>query len=718
MLIIKEIGLSGVAEFKPTVMKIPQGVAYLYGRNELMNGIGNAAGKSVFTSSLADLFYDKPIVGEKADKPKTGVRMVKFKRGDHEIKIQSTFKGRSENMKISVDGRERKGRTPSMTKKLVPKYWPISEEEFRTYGYLSASVPHPLVMGDSVARKKFFTSFFQLDRLDAEKKVLAAYSSELKKVRARFNELETTFNAIKSDMLSRGQRLELEGQVADLSSRLSILRDKSDQSQKVKALLAFEAYAKSEIKKAEKICPDLDDLGEKISDLEKRIRKARKALEQAEEWRAYVKATKAWEEATKDLDTSLDRDELEKKSVAFTAATAELRLYGDLLDPRLLKIGFEDKVVEKPETGKDELADLKAKVRHQQEHLRKFSKGVCDECGQPVEKPDPEKLERQKAKVKKLESQWKAYDEWSEEKKAYEAEIKAYEPKAAARTRAERIQNKNREFHALHMQLARIGRKPEPVEKPEAAEDVDLLKADLEVLKFVNQHLDSVVALRELTEAQRTMSFDSEKLERVQDQMASMKTRLEVHNTVKSRASDMRSRLAELRSQLEDEEAVVFALEAYSDTAIKRMAVEAISEQMMATVNKMGSIVFDNYRFEFVWDSQVRILVHRRGKAPTDVRKLSGAETMLFTLILVFSLLMFVPSSKRLSLMILDEPCASFHEKMIPRFHSLLPHMLTLVPSILIVTPKEYERYPGAKEYTIYRDASGASLRKGHSSEQ
>jgi hypothetical protein len=53
---------------------------------------------------------------------------------------------------------------------------------------------------------------------------------------------------------------------------------------------------------------------------------------------------------------------------------------------------------------------------------------------------------------------------------------------------------------------------------------------------------------------------------------------------------------------------------------------------------------------------------------------------------------------------------------MIERFHALLPHMLVLIPSILVLTPKDYERYPGAAEYTVFRDAGGAQIKKGHPS--
>jgi len=720
MLIVEQLGLSGIADFKPTKLQIARGVTYLYGKNMLMGGIGNAAGKSVFASATADIFYDTPIIGEKEDKTKSGVRMIQFMKGKRRVKIQTTYNGRSERVKIAVDGTEKKGATPSKTKSLIPRYWSITEDEYRTYGFMDSKMPHPLVMGDSTERKKFFTSFFQLDRLDAEKKVLAARAAELRKIKAQFTELETTFNAVKSDMLKKGERLELESKLEQLEVRLKKLRAQSDESQRIKSLLQFESYASDQIKAAAKLCDDWSSLEDKIEDTKVRLKAARKAGRQAEEYRAYKRALKTWEEAAADLDSERDMDELEAASKTFTRATAELKLYEKLVSPDLLygpALKQMKQSAQKPEISRAEMAKMEVKLDQMVAHSKKFKGGICGECGQPVAKHDPDKIDKLRTELEELEMCWTQWDRYSELKAKYDREMEEYGPKAEARAKAERLQNKHRDDHALYMKLQRLGPKPEKVEKPEEAGDVETLSHELKVLEFVAQHLGSVKDLEALTDQQRKSVFDSSKLEEVQDRLSSTKTKLEVHNTVKARATDMRNRLADLKEQLSEEEALQFAISAYDDKAVKRMAIEAISEQMMATINKMGTLVFVDYRFEFKWDTKIRLLVHRRGKPPTDVRKLSGAESTLFTMILIFSLLMYVPSDKRLSLLVMDEPCASFHEGMIDRFHTLLPHLLTVIPSILIVTPKEYERYQGAKEYTIYRDASGASIRRGHPSE-
>jgi DNA repair exonuclease SbcCD ATPase subunit len=136
----------------------------------------------------------------------------------------------------------------------------------------------------------------------------------------------------------------------------------------------------------------------------------------------------------------------------------------------------------------------------------------------------------------------------------------------------------------------------------------------------------------------------------------------------------------------------------------------------MATVNRYAALVFENYSFEFVWGTQIQLLVHRP-EGTSDVRKLSGAESMLFTLILILSLLVFVPKSKRLSLLILDEPYASFSDGTAELFTKLLPHITQVIPSVLIITPKAEFRVAGAAEFTAVKQVGGTAIKKGHPNE-
>lgn len=709
MNVIKKIGLSGVVGFKPTVLPIQPGITYLYGKNMLRHGNGNAAGKSVFASSTAGIFYDTPIVGERADKLKAGVRMIEFVRGKKTVSIKLGYKGKTEQLRIEVDGKIVKGATPSKTRSLLHQYWPVSEDEYRTYGHLDAKIPHPLVLGNTAQRKAFFTSFFQLDKLDAERKVLAAYGSELKKVRARWNELNTTFMAVKSDMLKKAERLELEEQVGVLGARLKKLRSKSDRAQQVTSLLEFERYAGQKIERLKALTSDFDlsTLKGLMKETGDRLKTALKANEQLDAWRLYRKELEAYEAAIDGLDMEVSLSTLRTQADGYARAQVEARMADGLEAP-----SKSPKKVEKPDRSKEELAKDRVRLDHLKSHAKKFSRGVCGECGQEVEKPDPEAIAKLTKRVVDLADEWEGYDQYTTRKARYDADVKSYTEAKAAAERAETSASKFKAGAALYKKRQHLV-KPERVDKPKGAEETEPLRKQIELLEFGVEHWEQIETLAGLTAEERELKFDGTKLNELQDKMSGAKTRLQVHNTVKGRATDMRTRLAELDAQLADEEALALVLEAYSDKAIKRDVVAVISDRMMATVNKLSTLVFDNYRFEFIWDTQIKLIVHRP-TGSSDVRSLSGSESVLFTLILVFSLMMFVPSSKRLSLLILDEPCASFHEDTIALFHALLPHLNQLIPSILVVSPKKYERYKGAREYTVYRDKTGASLKRGH----
>jgi DNA repair exonuclease SbcCD ATPase subunit len=197
--------------------------------------------------------------------------------------------------------------------------------------------------------------------------------------------------------------------------------------------------------------------------------------------------------------------------------------------------------------------------------------------------------------------------------------------------------------------------------------------------------------------------------------------KIELHRTIAEQVKDMKARLLEMKAQLKDEPALKYLVQGYQDKNIKKMAIEAISQHLMALVNRYAQrIMPERFTFEFKWDTQIHILVHRHygQKVKTsDVRKLSGAESTLFTLILVCALLAFVPSYKRCNLMILDEPTARFSPAMTDVFKNLLQILNQIVPSIVVITPKSDERYADAKPYTVVKQNGESTIVQGYPDE-
>ena len=703
MNVIKKIGLVGVGPFKkPSVLTVVPGVTVLYGKNLLQDGNGNAVGKSLMASSIAEIFYDEPIIGTKEDKAKAGKRFVVFTSGKKTIKITSSFAGK-EKLQVLVDGEDKSGRTNTLTREVLPSYWPITQEEFSTYGYIDASVPHPLARGSSTERKNFFNTFFQLDQMDAEKKVFLKEMQELKKVKAAYAELEKIFAEIKGDMLSKEQRIELEEKLGVYQARLDKLTAESEESTRISSLMTFKEFAK-----------DMLDVINSTENAEDELLEARKTLAQAEEtvdaladYKSYVRDMKAYREACEGLDMSRPIGELEAAYKKLAKTEARLEVLSEVEKP------VPPKKVVKPD---GDLADIEAtirKTRHAISHAKKFATGVCNECGQPVKRVDVKKLQATLEEATNSELAHVEYSVYSKKAKTYRELQAAYEE---ACTELAMLSDHLPGIQAdadLYKKRSRLV-KPTKVEKPTVTVDVSKANEAVRILEFTVTHKENIEALRALPQGSDKKVVDRRQLTSLQDRVYEVKTKLDLHNTVKSRATKIKTRLEELGNRLRHEEKLAVILEAYADKAMKKMAIEAISAQLVASINRYSSLVFDNYRFEFVWGTKIQLLVHRNGEPPTDVRKLSGAESMLFTIILVLSLLIFVPKNKRLSLLILDEPTASFSEGTTDLFNKLLPHVNQVIPSVLVITPKSSIRVSGARELTVLRDREGSKIVEGH----
>jgi len=705
MIVIKKIGLVGVGPYKkPAVLDIVPGVTALYGKNLLNDGNGNAVGKSLLTSALSDIFYDEPIIGTRNDRPRVGRRFVVFSSGKETVKITSAFAPK-EQLQVMSDGEDRSGRTNRLTKELLPEYWPVSREEYATYGYMDASVPHPLVRGTSVDRKSFFTSFFKLDQMDAEKRVFLKEMLEVKKVKSTYAELSRLFAEIKSDMLSKTDRVRIEAELEVLEAKLATGLRRQEKAQEIDRVKAFEAFAGADLKKVAGV--DLDLVNELLTRAQRQLDLAESLQEQAHQYQVYQRDM---EEFTKkcagvDLTTPIEKLEAADRQLAKLEARQELLEH--------VRKPTRPEPIAKPKIARDRAESDLYKAIHGLEHAQKFESGICGECGQEVEKVDTDKLKTQQREAKKVLNQWRLYEDYQRQLAEFDhakseyvgaqtelVDIKKRLPTIAARSRLYRIRSKLT--------------KPQRVLPPKETLDVDMCKERVRLLTFAQTHKENIEASRGLTRQQREAKCAVD-LSAIQTQVYELKTRLELHNTVKGRASQIRARLAELAASVENEASLALIIEAYNDKAMKRLAIEAIATQIMATVNKYSALVFDDYHFEFVWGSQIQILVHRGKEPPTDVRKLSGAESILFTLIfVVLSLLMFVPKRKRLSLLVLDEPTASFSEGTIALFEKLLPHITQVIPSVLIVTPKTQIRFEGAREVTVVRDNSGAYIKEGH----
>jgi DNA repair exonuclease SbcCD ATPase subunit len=692
MIQVTEIGIKGVGPFtKGQRLPVLKGVSYVYGLNRVTGEANsNAAGKTLLTSSLGEVLYDAPMVGTKADKVKKGVRYVKFLRRGKAVEVRRA----GNKLTVAIDDKIVAG-TKTKTMEALRKLWPISEEEFRTYGYLASHIAHPLVMGTSTQRRAFFSEFFGLEQLAQEKKIVLRELARLKEARATFVEAQANYELIRNDCLDKASLEEIKITIGRLERKVEKVVEQANRASEVRRLLSVKSMLPKNL--------DSEVTEDDVDQARYAVRKAQRSESQLEDYKIYLREKARFEEATKDLP-EFDLGELEE------AVEAHRRASAVVLPEQPTNPGKP----EKPTIELGEATRRVEKLEHELAHIQQFKSGVCDKCGQAVQTPrsvkqvraalnaaeEAVKLAEQNAQASKAYAEYKKADAaWKEARTAYLAACKT------AKELAPKVE--------LYKKVSKLPHKPEKVLKPKVL-DLATAEKQLELLSLSLKHKDDLVAIKGLTRQdieEAEASGDAASLVRLQDKLSTLRSRLAQHESVYEKVRAQKARLAELTAQLEDEEVLRALLKGYDDKAVKRLVVEAISEHFMEALNSYSGLVFPGYKFTFDWTAtQVSLLVTRPGHEPTDVRSLSGAESKLFTLIAVMALLKFVPATKRLSLIILDEPTASFGPQSTEMFHNLLPQLNKLIPSIIIVTPRTEEYYPGAHKFTVVRDQQGARI--------
>lgn len=744
MQVVESIGLQDVGPFKDLTFDIKPGISVIYGLNRAggpKSKNSNGVGKSFLWSSPADIIYDDPIVGEKSDRIRHGKRIFKFTNSNgKKIVLVREARGKSEKLLVSVDGVDQELRTPTIAKQYLRKVWPITQDEYNTYVHIDSRVPHPLVMGTSAARKAFFTSFFGLNKIDAERKLYAAELKKLSRVRAAYNELRAQFVKSKADLVPASELAELSTKVKSMRRRLDKYREEFTAVQEIVRLVEFEKSAGSQIKTLKAALGEItvEEFQRAVADNRWETKKIVADLADAEAWDQYKRDNKNYEQAEAKLG-ALTRKAIGKYSLTKARKLAEAKAKSHAEQSMIVKAHEHElrkfvkqslepipPKVKAPVEDESDLKTLKRVYEHHLEHAEKFEDGKCETCGQPVQIKDPALVKKKlDTVIKKLQAR-ADYAEYTEalgrrtELQKWAAEEQQLLDAAKA------VEASYARWVVVHEDLVGLPRKPKPFEGKKLQTIVlkrmlEELRERRSLLKYLEPHLDTLVALSNLTDQDRARvvaSADlSEKMNSVQDRLSSAQAKIEVGATLSKRVKEMRARLLEMKAELAEEEALQLLLQGYQDKNIKKMVVESIGQRLMAHVNKYSvAIMPEDFRFEFEWGTQVSFLVHRRyGKRTltSDVRKLSGAESTLFTLVLVCALLAFVPARKRCSLLILDEPSARLSGEMTEVFKKLLSVLNTLIPSIVVVTPKSDEIYEGAKPYTVVKKAGVATIFEG-----
>jgi DNA repair exonuclease SbcCD ATPase subunit len=744
---LHSIGLQNTGPFKDLKFDIKPGISMIYGLNRAggrNSKNSNGVGKSFLGGAPREIVYDSPSVGEKSDRVRHGTRSLEFTNyAGKRILVERQAKGRGEKIKIVEDGVDKEFRTPTIAKSYIEKAWPLTDEEYDTYVAIDSRVPHPLVMGKSAERLRFFTEFFNITKIDAERKLYSAELSNLKRVRAAYDELRAQADKLRADILPTEEREKLEARVKRLRKQLKTLQDRFTGVQDTLRLMQFADSAKESIQ----ILADATAEGEIThkeferlqSDNAWELKKCRAELEDAERWEQYKRDNERYMRMLEKLSPFAAKllnkygDDVFKK----TGPQAELRMHQSVnvqaadhayrVVRDRLRVELPPRV-EKPEEDEGDLQTLLRVYKHHLEHAEQFEDGKCETCGQPVKIKDPALVQKKIKTIKQKLLDHEAYREYKEalnQRRKDKADILTLKAELE-KERAE--EDRLSKWEDAHEELCKLPERPEPfvgkkLQTVVLKKMIEELNERRSLLRYMEPHLDSVIDFQKLTKEQIKEAAESHDLalqmNELQDKCARFQAKLEVQETLSERLADMRTRLREMREELKDEEPLKLLVQGFQDKNIKKMIIEAISQRLMALVNKYAAMILpEQFTFEFKWESDIKILCHRpESKEPIDVRRLSGAESTLFTLILVCALLAFVPSKKRSSVLILDEPTARLSDEMTQVFVKLVRIMNTLIPSIVILSPK-MEIIEGAHVYTVVKNKGVSQIVEGFPNQQ
>ena len=764
---LREIYVENVGPIKEARLKITPGLSVIYGLN-LASGKntenGNAVGKSLILSSLAETIRGIPIIGERGDRIQEGRREAAFTdSAGNDILIRRTANGRGDKLELFENDTPLDFRTVAASKEYIDQHWPLSDVDYSTYVHLDSRAPHPLVMGSSTQRKEFFTEFFRLEILDAERKLYNSYLRDLKNARAAYDEVNAQSEGIQSRLMSAEDRAQAEKDRDTLQDRLTELEELVSKAQYVARLLSFGERAEKEIARlrtefktlnAEALSDAHTDLltaiGNNKADrtqAEQELRRAELTLRDYENYsRNTAKYTEAFEDLSPEARDNIDEHGFDKAlEMSGDAAQKAMKLKAqiDSLNEQLdeLEAKLDEKLPAKiaaPEQDEEDLQVLERTYKHHIEHAKKFGSGVCDTCGQAVQTKDPEEVKERLAAVRAQLEQHAAARVYANAvalRKEQTAKFNELDDKVGSLSeeRAKLVK-----IGKIFKELNALPSKPAPFESEvpnpetlvvlrskieELSNAGESLRAKESFLKGTLSNIDTINEFLSLTQDQKNAAAEldslSEKVRTARERYTQAQSKLSVEESLAEQLSDLKVRADELLLKLKDESRVKVLVEAYSDKNIKKLVVEQIGARLMSLVNTYSQQVFEeNYRFEFVWDTDISIIAHRPNGKSSDVRKLSGAESTLFTIILVCALMSFVPAKKRCNFMILDEPTShmSAHNKEI--LHNALKLLTGLIPSIILITPKMEERYHGATEYTVVKGRDGISrLENGHPDE-
>lgn len=735
-MIFKELAVKNYGNIKSAKIDLDYtGLTFIFGRNK--DGGPNAtngAGKSQFWSAIPEIAYGNPPTGKDGHKHKSAKIRLKFQAGENEIAFVKDFNAKGgKKFTVLKNGEDVNARTLDYAETKLQQYIGKTEEDFYTQVYVDSLKIHPLIIGSAAQRQDFFVRRFNLENVDNVRKLLLKELAEVQKNVATYREVQSMFEEAKERLTTTAEeREQIDADIKSLTKERDSLLERASKLQDLRDLIAFGENNKALIERFSKVSTveSFEEDRAKFKSLRKMLKQD---IEVAQEWKSYKKALRKYKDALAEIQPKLTKlvGDADPKIVKEKAAKY-VDLNAELKQKKAAAQELENDIQEVPSVKTPKYEDSEEirrkidKLTEELEHTHEFKNGKCPTCGSTVKGRPSSEIKEELDKWKARSVVLKAYLE-ADEIASRNKEV--MQKLSALKAEIEELEPKVKKYKAYHEALDLLDDIPSKPEKPEGEEqDADELDEKLEKvtkkLAILDSAEDIIPMLRKyqkLTDEQREKAKSADKVGQKLTDLNTQLTNLEVTRNqqaeIVKQLEQLRGRGKTLKRSVDDEVILKTLVNAYSTKGLKKFMIQRYAALLEQQVNKFARFTFsEDFSFEFKYDKRLEVLVHRRyGKKvkTTDVKRLSGAEKRMFTLLLVIATYTLTPQKQRSNVLILDEMEANMGPEAIQNFLKALPVLNKIVPHIVVITPKPELHVDGARSFTAVKKNGVTTLVEG-----
>jgi DNA repair exonuclease SbcCD ATPase subunit len=204
-------------------------------------------------------------------------------------------------------------------------------------------------------------------------------------------------------------------------------------------------------------------------------------------------------------------------------------------------------------------------------------------------------------------------------------------------------------------------------------------------------------------------------LQDLQRNLQDLMSKGSVYESISADIDRLVGKIDDLKIETKDFKVLEALRAAFGNKGLRKMKTRYYVQQLQNNFNKYAYLIFgEPIKFLFqLTDTKFDILCEINGQI-SDARKLSGAESSAFTLLLILCILPFIPDNYRCNALFLDEVESGMDSSSQEKFvNDFLPILNQVVPNIFIITPKSEKEFyiPNSANYLVTKQGGKSTIK-------